>query len=47
MPKELEIKVEIVDWWIKWWSDDAKHTVCMMVKIGDKVHLLERELEND
>ena len=42
--KYATIKVEIWEYWISWLSDEYK--LYMIVKIGDKLHFLERKLED-
>ncbi len=47
MPKNIELKINILDWFINWWKEDAKHTVCLLVLINKELYFIERELEND
>ena len=47
MPKKQALKIEIVDWFIDWWTDNGNHKVGMIVLINDELHFIEKELEQE
>ena len=44
MKSELYINVKVIDYWVSWLEDDYR--LYMIVEIEDKLHFIERFLEN-